>query len=82
MVGLRGQSGRTRRQGPRSWQQLSARNAYLRAAEYFRQAFFFHREDLDAIKLREAYAASVAAFQSALELLDHPGRALTGALSG
>ena len=61
---------------------VSARNAYLRAAEYFRQAFFFHREDLDAIKLREAYAASVAAFQSALELLDHPGRALTGALSG
>jgi len=61
---------------------VSARNVYLRAAEYFRQAFFFHREDLDASKLRDAYAASVAAFQSALELLDHPGRTLTGALSG
>jgi dienelactone hydrolase len=61
---------------------VSARNVYLRAAEYFRQAFFFHREDLDASKLRDAYAASVAAFRSALELLDHPVRVLTGALSG
>jgi len=61
---------------------VSARNVYLRATEYFRQAFFFHREDLDESKLRDAYAASVAAFQSALELLDHPGRTLTGALSG
>ncbi len=61
---------------------VSARNAYLRATEYFRQAFFFHREDLDARKLRDAYAASVAAFRSALELFEHPGRLLTGALSG
>ena len=61
---------------------VSARNVYLRAAEYFRQAFFFHREDLDAPKLRDAFAASVAAFRSALELLDHPGRVLTGDLSG
>jgi hypothetical protein len=41
---------------------VSARNVYLRAAEYFRQAFFFHREDLDADKLRTAFSASVAAF--------------------
>jgi dienelactone hydrolase len=61
---------------------VSARNAYLRAAEYFRQAFFFHREDLDADKLRSAYSASVAACRSALELLDHPGRVMTGAVSG
>jgi dienelactone hydrolase len=63
-------------------QRVSARNVYLRAAEYFRQAFFFHREDLDASELRDAYASSVAAFRSALELLDHPGRVLTGALTG
>ncbi len=61
---------------------VSARNVYLRAAEYFRQAFFFHREDLDADKLRSAFAASVAAFRSALELFERPGRVLTGSLSG
>ena len=61
---------------------VSARNVYLRAAEYFRQAFFFHREDLDADKLRTAYSASVAAFRSALELFEHPGQVLTGAMSG
>ena len=61
---------------------VSARNVYLRAAEYFRQAFFFHREDLDADKLRSAFAASVAAFRSALELFEQPGRVLTGSLSG
>lgn len=61
---------------------VSARNAYLRAAEYFRQAFFFHREDLDADKLRTAFANSVAAFGHALELSDHRARVLTGSLSG
>src|SRR6201992_3751655 len=61
---------------------LSARNVYLRAAEYFRQAFFFHREDLDADKLKRAFADSVSAFHSALELSEHPARALTGPLSG
>jgi hypothetical protein len=61
---------------------VSARGAYLRAAEYFRQAFFFHREDLDADKLRQAYSASVSAFRAALDHLDHPGRILSGAVSG
>src|ERR1700735_3031532 len=37
---------------------VSARNVYLRAAEDFRRAFFFHREDLDADKLQRVYAAS------------------------
>jgi hypothetical protein len=45
---------------------VSARGAYLRAAEYFRQAFFFHRENLDGDELRTAYASSVRAFRSAL----------------
>ncbi len=61
---------------------VSAHNVYLRAAEYFRQAFFFHREDLDADKLRSAFASSVTAFRSALELSERPGRVLTGAMSG
>jgi dienelactone hydrolase len=61
---------------------VSARNVYLRAAEYFRQAFFFHREDLDADKLRSAFSSSVAAFRSALELFEHPPRVLTGSMSG
>lgn len=33
---------------------VSARGAYLRASEYYRQAFFFHREDLDAPALRDS----------------------------
>ena len=61
---------------------ISARGAYLRAAEYFRQAFFFHREDLDGTELRTAYPASVRAFRSALDLLGHPGRVLSGSVSG
>ncbi len=61
---------------------VSARGAYLRAAEYFRQAFFFHRDDLDGTALRAAYPASVQAFRAAMPLLGHPARALSGALSG
>ena len=61
---------------------VSARNVYLRATEYFRQAFFFHREDLEADKLRSAYSASVAAFRSALELFEPAGRVLSGPISG
>jgi hypothetical protein len=63
---------------------VSARGAYLRAAEYFRQAFFFHRDDLDSGELRSAYSSSVRAFRSALSHFDHPGRVLpaSGALSG
>jgi len=61
---------------------VSARGAYLRAAEYFRQAFFFHRDDLDCIQLRKAYPASVQAFRAALPLLDHPARVLSGQWPG
>jgi hypothetical protein len=61
---------------------VSARGAYLRAAEYFRQAFFFHRDNLDGDELRTAYASSVRAFRSALDHLDHPGRVLPGPVSG
>jgi dienelactone hydrolase len=61
---------------------VSARGAYLRAAEYFRQAFFFHRDNLDGTELHSAYSASVSAFRSALDHLDHPGRILSGPVSG
>lgn len=61
---------------------VSARDAYLRATEYLRQAFFFHREDLDGYELRSSYAASVAAFHTALPLLNHPARVLAGDLNG
>ena len=61
---------------------ISARGACLRATEYLRQAFFFHREDLDGKEIRLAYAAGVAAFRNALPLLSHRATVLTGALSG
>lgn len=60
----------------------SARDGYLRATEYHRQAFFFHREDLDGPELRTAFAASVAAFRAALPLLGHPGEVLHGDATG
>ena len=66
----------------RAGHNVSARNVYLRAAEYFRQAFFFHREDLDADKLRGAFTASVTAFRAALKLTEYPARPLTGEISG
>lgn len=61
---------------------VSARGAYLRAAEYFRQAFFFHRDDLDGTQLRAAYPASVEAFRAALPLLSHPARVLSSPWRG
>lgn len=61
---------------------VSARGCYLRAAEYFRQAFFWHRDDLDGRKLQAAYAASVAAFRAALPLFDPPGVVLDGETPG
>jgi pimeloyl-ACP methyl ester carboxylesterase len=54
----------------------------LRAAEYFRQAFFFHRDNLDGAELRTAYASSVQAFRGALPLLDHRAEVLADGLSG
>jgi dienelactone hydrolase len=51
---------------------VSARRAYLRASEYYRQSFFFARTDLDDAFLHTAYAAHVNAFRSARPLLTHP----------
>lgn len=48
---------------------VGARRAYLRASEYYRQAFFFARTDLDDPVLRSAYPSHVSAFRAALPLL-------------
>jgi hypothetical protein len=61
---------------------VSARDCYLRACEYFRQAFFWHRDDLDGVELTTAYAASVSAFHRALPLLDHRATILEGDTPG
>jgi pimeloyl-ACP methyl ester carboxylesterase len=60
----------------------SARSLFLRSTEYFRQAFFFHRDDLDGRELRSAYPASVRAFRAALPLLGHRAEVLSDGLSG
>jgi hypothetical protein len=65
-----------------SGHRVSARNFLIRASEYYRQAFFFHRDDLDGEELRTAYGSSVKAFQDALPLLDHHSDVLAGDLSG
>jgi pimeloyl-ACP methyl ester carboxylesterase len=61
---------------------VSARDCYLRASEYYRQAFFFHRDDLDGKELTTAYAASVKALRRVLPLLDHPAEVITGEYPG
>ena len=61
---------------------ISAANLRLRAAEYYRQAFFWHRDDLDGKELTTAYRASVDAFRSALPFLPRPGRVVEGDTPG
>lgn len=82
MVDVRTAAGRAGGHGHGGRASGHARGAYLRAAEYLRQAFFFHRDNLDGNELRLAFGASVAAFRSALPLLDHPATVLSGPVSG
>jgi pimeloyl-ACP methyl ester carboxylesterase len=65
-----------------SGHRVSARSLFVRATEYYRQAFFYHRDDLDGKELRSAYGLSVKAFHEALPLLDCHAEALAGDLSG
>jgi Esterase FrsA-like len=51
---------------------VTARHAFLRASEYFRQAYYFIRSDLDDPRLRSAYRGHVETFSAAAELMDHP----------
>lgn len=60
----------------------SAAGCFLRAAEYYRQAFFWHRDNLDDAELSNAYAASVSAFRSALPYLRLNGVVLDGDTPG
>lgn len=60
----------------------SAASLRLRAAEYYRQAFFWHRDDLHGKELTTAYRASVDAFRRALPDLPHPGRVVEGDTPG
>jgi len=60
----------------------SAASLRLRAAEYYRQAFFWHRDDLDGKELTTAYRASVDAFHRALPDLPRPGRIVEGDTPG
>jgi hypothetical protein len=61
---------------------VSAASQYLRAAEYYRQAFFWHRDDLDGKVLTTAYAASVEAFRAALPHVARTGVVLDGETPG
>jgi pimeloyl-ACP methyl ester carboxylesterase len=65
-----------------SGHRASARSVLLRAAEYYRQSFFYHRDDLDGAELRTAYRSSVKAFQDALPLLEYHAEVLADDLSG
>ena len=51
---------------------VSARECYLRACEYYRNAFFYERADLDNPKLLAAYTSHRACFRAALPLLEFP----------
>ena len=70
-----------------SGEPVSARHGFLRASEYYRQAFYFLRSDLDDRRLQDAYRAHVEAFTAATALMDHPAEAVripydTATLSG
>ncbi|MEU0498863.1 alpha/beta fold hydrolase [Mycobacterium sp. NPDC006124] len=49
---------------------VTARKAFLRASEYWRQAFFFIRHDLDDERLQRAWRQHRETFRSAVPLLD------------
>ncbi len=49
---------------------VSARQAFLRATEYWRQAIFFIRHDLDDARLQDGWHAHRANFAAAIRLFD------------
>lgn len=49
--------------------EVTARKAYLRASEYWRQSFFFIRHDIDDERLQHAWRQHRLAFRAALPLL-------------
>jgi hypothetical protein len=53
-----------------------ARHAFLRASEYYRQAYYFVRANLDDPRLQGAYRKHIDAFLAATEVMDDPVRAV------
>lgn len=56
---------------------VSARIGYLSASEYYRQAYFYTRDDLDNPVLRDGFRAHRDAFRRAMPLLGHDARAVS-----
>jgi pimeloyl-ACP methyl ester carboxylesterase len=54
----------------RSGNRITARHALLRASEYYRQAYYFIRSDLDDARLQAAYGHHVETFEAATALMD------------
>ncbi len=50
---------------------VTAHQCYLRASEYYRQACYYLRTDLDDQRLQDAYQAHCRTFAEAMELLSH-----------
>jgi hypothetical protein len=71
-----GQARQTAEQARASGERVSARHGFLRASEYYRQAFYFLRSDLDDRRLQDAYRAHVDSFRAAAALMDHPAEAV------
>jgi dienelactone hydrolase len=55
-----------------SGREESARQAYLRASEYYRSAYFFCRRDIDGAPLQNAWKRSRDMFRVAAPLLPYP----------
>jgi pimeloyl-ACP methyl ester carboxylesterase len=56
---------------------ISAREAYLRASEYYRAAYYYRRRDITDTKMLAAWRGARDSFRQALPLLDVHGEALT-----
>jgi dienelactone hydrolase len=56
--------------------EVSAREAYLRACEYYRSAYFFRRSNLDDPKLFAAWRRQRECFRAAAALFEHPCEAV------
>jgi pimeloyl-ACP methyl ester carboxylesterase len=51
--------------------QVSARDLFFRASEYYRQAFFFHREDLNCEELQACWPKHTESFKRGAALLPY-----------
>jgi alpha-beta hydrolase superfamily lysophospholipase len=61
----------------RAGHSVSAREAYLRASEYYRAAYYYRRRDITDGKMLAAWRAARDNFRKALTLLDLRGEILT-----